>query len=74
VSQRHHQRRRAPRRDHLPAGVPGVLPQRIVQDIVLADGAARTGSAAAALGNAFIGQNGNVAALQDLLAASSRAP
>lgn len=52
---------------NLPAGVPGVVPQRIVQDIVLADGAARTGSSAAAVGNAFLGQNGNVAALQGLL-------
>lgn len=52
---------------NLPAGVPGVLPQRITQDIVLADGAARTGDAMAAVGNAFLGQNGNVAALQQLL-------
>ena len=52
---------------NLPAGVPGVLPQRIVQDIALADGAARTGGAAAAIGNAFLGQNGNVPVLQDLL-------
>ena len=52
---------------NLPAGVPGVVPQRIVQDIVLSDGAARTGSSAAAVGNAFLGQNGNVALLQGLL-------
>jgi len=52
---------------NLPAGVPGVVPQRIVQDIVLSDGAARTGSSAAAVGNAFLGQNGNVAVLQGLL-------
>ncbi len=52
---------------NLPAGVPGVVPQHIVQDIVLSDGAARTGDSAAALANGFLGQNGNVSALQGLL-------
>ena len=56
---------------NLPAGVPGVLPQRILQDIVLSDGAVRTGSSAAAVGNAYVGQNGNVAALQNLLKGSA---
>lgn len=58
---------------NLPAGVPGVVPQRIVQDIVLADGAVRTGSSAVALGNAFLGQSGNVPALQELLAGKAQA-
>lgn len=52
---------------NLPAGVPGVVPQRIVQDIVLSDGGARTGESAAAVGNAFLGRNGSVPALQNLL-------
>ncbi len=57
---------------NLPAGVPGVLPQKIVQDIVLANGAARTGDTVAALGNAFIGQSGNVPLIQDLLGGSAQ--
>jgi hypothetical protein len=52
---------------NLPAGLDGALPQRIVQDVVLADGAVRTGASATALGNAFLGQSGNVAPLQALL-------
>lgn len=52
---------------NLPAAVPGLLPQNIVQDIALTDGAVRTGSKPLALGNAFIGRNGNVALLQQLL-------
>ena len=57
---------------NLPAAIPGLLPQHIVQDIVLTDGAARTGSSPAALGNAFIGRDGNVAILQDLLAGKAQ--
>lgn len=58
---------------NLPAGVPGVLPQQIVQDVVLADAAARTGSAATALGNAFIGSDGTVPVLQGLLDGKAQA-
>lgn len=52
---------------NLPAAVPGLLPQNIVQDIALTDGAVRTGKTPLALGNAFIGKDGNVSLLQDLL-------
>lgn len=58
---------------NLPAGVDGVVPQRIVQDIVLTEAAARTGDSAAALGNAFLGQSGSVPALQELLAGKAQA-
>lgn len=58
---------------NLPSEVPGVLPQRIVQDIALADGAARTGTTATALGNALIGSGGNVPVLADLLAGGATA-
>ena len=52
---------------NLPAAVPGLLPQKIVQDIVLTSGAARTGKAPAAVGGAFIGKDGSVALMQSLL-------
>ena len=52
---------------NLPAAVPGLLPQKVVQDIVLTSGAARTGKAPAAVGGAFIGKDGSVALLQSLL-------
>lgn len=58
---------------NLPAGIDGVVPQRIVQDIVLSEGAARTGTSAAAVGNAFLGQSGSVPALQELLAGKAQA-
>lgn len=58
---------------NLPAGIDGVVPQRIVQDVVLTEAAARTGSSAAAVGNAFLGQSGSVPALQELLAGSAQA-
>ena len=58
---------------NLPAGVPGVLPQKVVQDVVLADAAARTGSAATALGNAFLGSGGTVPVLQGLLDGKAQA-
>ena len=58
---------------NLPAGVPGVLPANIVQDVVLADAAARTGSAATALGNAFLGSGGSVPLLQGLLDGKAQA-
>ena len=52
---------------NLPAAVPGLLPQKVVQDIVLTSGAARTGKTPAAVGGAFIGKDGSVALLQSLL-------
>ena len=52
---------------NLPAAVPGLLPQKVVQDIVLTSGAARTGKAPAAVGGAFIGKDGSVALMQSLL-------
>lgn len=52
---------------NLPAEVPGLLPQKIVQDIALSSGAARTGKSPLALGSALIGKNGNVSLLQGLL-------
>ncbi len=57
---------------NLPAAIPGLLPQHIVQDIALTDGAVRTGSAPAALGNAFIGRDGNVTMLQELLSGKAQ--
>jgi hypothetical protein len=52
---------------NLPAAVPGLLPQKIVQDIALVNGAVRSGTSPAAVGGAFIGKDGNVAVLQGLL-------
>lgn len=58
---------------NLPAGVPGVLPQKVVQDVVLADAVARTGDSATALGNAFLGAGGTVPVLQGLLDGKAQA-
>ena len=58
---------------NLPAGVPGVLPQKVVQDVVLADAVARTGDSATALGNAFLGSGGTVPVLQGLLDGKAQA-
>lgn len=58
---------------NLPAAVPGLLPRHIVQDVVLADGAARSGASPVAVANAYLGRGGNVGPLQGRLDGKAQA-